>query len=119
MYYDGEHHEQNRLQLNDLVEIVGMVSVDPRGAAMDNCNRYASEQDDFFNDFIDPLTLPPPSLLPRLHVLHYKKIDLDMMMLKFLKDIDLVHERNQEHEERSICIQAFSNFVFDGGQGCR
>jgi len=122
MYYDEDNHDVSRLQLNDLVEIVGMICMDPNGASfrgqrdclsndgMDN-SCFTSDQDNFFDDFVD---LPPPSILPRLHVLQYNKIDLDIKAYETLNDVTPICKRNLEDDERSMCIQTFSEVLFDG-----
>jgi len=107
MYYDddqgqGQGQDQNenentsqpRLKMNDLVEVYGLLSMDPLGVSFDDQCVSASGNDDalpslglgghqeimqdsFFGEFDDPLSIPPPSALPRMHVLQYKTLDLD------------------------------------------
>jgi len=126
LYYQDDK-EQNRLQLNDVVEIIGMVCVDDHEArfrdqceivqtsGIDERSCFNNEQEDVFNDFADPLVIPPSSILPRLHVLQYKKIHLDIMANRALEDIDAVCKRsmNKENDGRAMCIQTFSKFLFN------
>ena len=57
--------EEGTLKLNDLIDLVGIVSLDPALANMDS-----SEQADI---------LPPPSLVPRLHAVHIKKVRIAVL----------------------------------------
>jgi hypothetical protein len=80
IYYDrpAPKHETRRLRLNDLVELVGVLSVDPSPQSSVGEDPFYPGGDD--NDgFGDHLVLPPPSQLPRLHVLSYKLLDLDQI----------------------------------------
>ena len=52
---------ENEIKLCDMLELVGVVSLDPALAAADEGGEGGS-------------TLPPPSLVPRLHVVHHKKV---------------------------------------------
>eukprot|EP00980_Cylindrotheca_fusiformis_P001486 scaffold345_cov134-Cylindrotheca_fusiformis.AAC.97 len=67
-YYDQYSNEHGRLRLNDVVETIGILSMNPWEA-------------DFSSSGIDHELLldmpPPPSQLARLHVLAYRKVDLD------------------------------------------
>lgn len=70
LYYDQCSSTKNfkrKLRLNDLVEMVGVFSMDPWEAEF-------STEDDFFG-----AVPPPPSRLPRLHVLTYRILELDSM----------------------------------------
>lgn len=61
LHYD-QYPTQERLRLNDLVELIGVLSIDPWEAS--------------WAEF-DENPIPPPSRLPRLNVLSFCKIDLD------------------------------------------
>ena len=60
LYYEQTNTEDCRLKLNQVVELIGVLSMDPWEADFDN-------PDDSFG--MNRLIIPPPSLLPRLHVL--------------------------------------------------
>merc|ERR1719342_1971965 len=53
------------IKLHDLVEFIGVISLDPAIAANDN------EEDEMMSS---TPSLPPPSLVPRLHVLSFKQL---------------------------------------------
>jgi len=101
-----QHHRQRRLRLNDVVELIGVVSMDPMDADFTEQEKQKRKQDqqeqsssgngvtnfeNWWNDTQqqdlllddDRLVLPPPSLLPRFHVLCYKVLDLDSLSFKF------------------------------------
>lgn len=74
-YYDqypptsSRYGKDNKLQLNDLVETIGILSMDPWEA---DFSSSTTPIDDF-----GTISPPPPSRLPRLHVLSFRRIDLD------------------------------------------
>ena len=73
LYYDQRSqrdHRQRKLRLNDVVELVGVLSMDPWEAA------FTQEDDPYFFGTTPP---PPPSRLPRVHVLSYAIADLDSL----------------------------------------
>jgi hypothetical protein len=103
MYYD-QGSTGPRLRLNEIVEMVGVLSVDPMDAGFpqDEWN----DSDEFSN-----VALPPPSLLPRLHVLCHRRLDLE------------ADQNNSETtvaapngDERSLAIQVFAEHIFGGNQ---
>lgn len=87
--------ERRRLRLNDLVSLIGVLSLNPwevdfAGQHPRDCCDHVDDDDDVMNrascwkagpsnNNIDSFTprLPPPSRLPRLHVLSYQLLDLD------------------------------------------
>jgi hypothetical protein len=86
-YYDQDSNEKReRLRLNDVVETIGILSINPWEAD------FTPPEDEMLLGASVP---PPPSQLPRLHVLAYRTLDLD----------DLAHEtvvnEHQEMEEVS------------------
>lgn len=122
MYYqneaEGQSQPQRRLQLNDIVEVYGVLSLNPLGASFEDqngksqsCKDFDDQQEDFF---MDQAVLPPPSLLPRLHVLKYNILDLDDMV---------AHEVMQQASEpqtvnmggdRQFAIDTFARHIFGG-----
>ena len=67
-----------RLMLNDIVSIIGVLSINPWEA--DFSNQIIADDDGWgYGSSTSSLgpTLPPPSRLPRLHVLSYQKLNLD------------------------------------------
>lgn len=105
LYYDcNPKNTQRRLRLNDLVELIGVVSVDPLEADFSNQQQgqgKAVDDDLFLQDaFRDRLVLPPPSQLPRLHVLTYNLMDLDQVTKRVVGGSDL----GQQDEQPSISM---------------
>ncbi|CAJ1948703.1 unnamed protein product [Cylindrotheca closterium] len=71
-YYDEYMKADNRpttLRLNDIVETIGVLSMNPWEAEFCTAD----------SDFVFDSSPPPPSQLPRLHVLAYRTIDLDTL----------------------------------------
>jgi len=68
LYYEQTSTDNCRLKLNQIVELIGVLSLDPFEADFD-------VTDDSFG--VDRLIIPPPSLLPRLHVLCVTQVDLE------------------------------------------
>jgi hypothetical protein len=71
LYYDQYPQSKEKLRLNDLVETIGIVSMDPWEAD------FSNNVEDF--GILSP-PLPPPSRLPRLHVLSFRRVDLDTVV---------------------------------------
>lgn len=65
LYYDQYPRCNDKLRLNDLVELIGIVSMDPWEATFSDTT------------FDMSVPLPPPSRLPRMHVLAFTRLDLD------------------------------------------
>jgi hypothetical protein len=85
-YYDqGSNEKREKLRLNDVVETIGILSINPWEAD------FSSPEDEMLLGALPP---PPPSQLPRLHVLAYRTVDLD----------DLAHETvvNEHQEEEEV-----------------
>ena len=61
--------EEGTLKLNDCVEFIGIVSLDPLLAAQNGTKNV----DEFMQPEIEAKN-PPPSLIPRLHVLKFQKL---------------------------------------------
>lgn len=68
LYYEQTNTEDCRLKLNQVVELIGVLSLDPWEADFD-------DPDDPFG--MDRLIIPPPSLLPRLHVLRVNHLEME------------------------------------------
>ena len=132
MYYDSDFDEQSgkssrtqrRLQLNDIVEVYGILSVDPQGAVGSFANQTPEtsaigfdmncdlQTDHFFNDFMDVVEIPPPSQLPRLHVLKYRSIDLNELM-----PIEKIPTPiATQEDDREFTIRFFAENIFDGNK---
>jgi len=141
MYYDQHGCHQKHLQLNDVVEVFGMLCMDPLGATFgnnqqksnttswDTCraslrmdssydvHRSSAELDDFFGgDFMEPLLLPSPSLLPRLHVLKYNVLHVEDMANKVASKLCIppTQQLNFELSDRELTVQTFTRHIFDG-----
>lgn len=119
---------QPRLQLNDVVEVYGILSLDPLGASFEDQQSdgkpsssrldLAAQQETFLHDFMDHLIVPPPSQLPRLHVLNYNKLDLDELMAKAQTTHGQHVKEAKDHEmeecKRKLVIDTFAQNIFDG-----
>eukprot|EP00978_Attheya_sp_CCMP212_P001891 scaffold3904_cov47-Attheya_sp.AAC.2 len=75
MYYE---EDAERLRLNDVVELVGVLSTDPSEADFGHLNNDAGLDSMYDDEF--HMVVPPPSQLPRLHVLAFRS----------LKDVDCI-----------------------------
>ena len=76
---------------------------------------------------MDPMVLPPPSLLPRLHVLKYKKLDLDELVVQ-VYDHDgvgmgvedgvqgVMTSSDSVDNGRQVAIDAFARCIFNGNK---
>ncbi|XP_073947563.1 mini-chromosome maintenance complex-binding protein isoform X2 [Choristoneura fumiferana] len=67
--------EDDQLKLNEMIEVVGFLSVDPTLSG-----EFQPEKDPLVNpqseNEVEAITLnPPPSLVPRLHAVHVKKLE--------------------------------------------
>ena len=124
LYYDDDISDKDHLKLNDLVEVVGHLCIDPLGA--DFSNQIRSQQtsnndktkDGVFQEtdsplFLDQLVFPPPSLLSRLHVLHYKKLSMNNIAKKVTSP-ELENPMNNDVDDRELTIKIFAQNIFDG-----
>jgi hypothetical protein len=93
LYYEQTNTEDRRLKLNQIVELIGILSMDPLDADFDN-------NDDPFG--LDRLVVPPPSLLPRLHVLCVNQLDLE----ETAADLAVIAE-----DEKSRVLQLLTDLV--------
>jgi hypothetical protein len=120
LYYDRLSNQNSapttrKLRLNDLVEFVGIVSVDPTEADFSNqqsssqiVHQHASSMMEpgfsYFEEDVlggDCTVLPPPSQLPRLHVLCYNLLDLDQLGKSLIrKTRGHCEEMEEENEEQ-------------------
>ena len=147
MYYDDDDAENNdegsRLRLNDVVEMVGIVHFDPmeadfsgqsqpkKKAGGSSSEACGLDGDTFLSDSFDDLSLgdrcslPPPSLLPRLHVLCYNRIDLDETARRIAfegnaSDAEMMSEFSGDDasadDDRAFAIKALSDHLFGGIQ---
>jgi hypothetical protein len=118
-----ENQQDSKMKLNTLVEVYGVLDLNPLGASFEEQRSGISEDDVFFGDFLDQLVVPPPSLLPRLHVLYYKPLDLDKMAKDHSRappthkkrDNDKKFDTTNVLSERSFIIQTLAK-AFDGNQ---
>lgn len=136
--------QSRRLQLNDIVQVYGILSLDPRGATFDASETFMSQQ--YGGELLDlsfglddmdssvTMCIPPPSLLPRLHVLKYDILDLDVYMAQMEKmplnqEQDMVksslstslmiEESPMNHSmqnDRQFTVHFFANQIFGGNQ---
>lgn len=72
-YYDqGTDKKRGKLRLNEIVETIGILSMNPWEAD------FSSSEDEMFFGTLAP---PPPSQLIRMHVLSYQPVELDQISL--------------------------------------
>mmetsp|Transcript_21473 Transcript_21473/g.61543 ORF Transcript_21473/g.61543 Transcript_21473/m.61543 type:complete len:675 (+) Transcript_21473:273-2297(+) len=134
VYYDDDEAEGDRLRLNDLVEMVGVVRFDPmeadfgsqqkqkdaKGDSCGNagCSGMLADELGGFDDLslLDRGALPPPSLLPRLHVLCYNRVDLDNAARKVVLEGTAIDEdaSSGETDDRTFAIDALAHHLFAG-----
>ena len=134
VYYDEDGAEGDRLRLNDLVEMVGVVHFDPMEADFGSqqkkqkdpkddacksggCRGMFADELDGFDDLslMDRCALPPPSLLPRLHVLCYNRIDLDNVARKItLMATEDTPTSSGDTDDRTFAIDALAHHLFAG-----
>ena len=134
VYYDEDEAEGDRLRLNDLVEMVGVVHFDPMEADFGSQQKkqqdskddtsgngggrgmFADELDGFDDlSLMDRCALPPPSLLPRLHVLCYNRVDLDKVARKVTQVADTETSTSLgDTDDRTFAIDALAHHLFAG-----
>ena len=113
LYYDDNTiDERHRLKLNDVVELVGLVSMDPLEAAA--AAAYNDNHDGLLDGCMDSLIPPPPSLLPRLHVLRHTKVDLDRLANTIALNASPIPPIRNVDSDRNFTIQTFSEHIFNG-----
>lgn len=124
LYYEQqEEEESNRLCLNEVVELVGVLSLDPMDADFSQQQSGAMPAPDEWNDVHDfgCMTLPPPSLLPRLHVLCYNRVNLERAAPLESTGTTNVEEtsnnqQDDDDDDRGFAIQVLAKHVFSGNQ---
>ena len=80
-YYDqGADNNRRKLRLNEVVETIGILSMNPWEAD------FSSSEDDMFFGSTAP---PPPSQLTRMHVLSYQVVEMDHLVTNELDNIDV------------------------------
>ena len=131
MFVDGT--STRKLRLNDIVEMIGVVSVNPMQADFSNQQEKAPtrhiknddsnsgphgdvardknssgdmffDDEQFFADEEERLVLPPPSQLPRLHVLCYNVLDLDQMSAALTRPATNTRQEHQADLEEQPSI---------------
>lgn len=105
LYYDQD--TSPRLRLNEVVELVGVLSMDPLDVQFPQASDEWNDFDEFSN-----VNLPPPSLLPRLHVLCYNRLNLEAGRNADTMDVAATHK----DDDRSLAIQVFAKHIFGGNQ---
>jgi len=85
------------IKLNDLLEVVGIISLDPALAQGLTDDEGMGGQGTF------PV-VPPPSLVPRLHVLNYNKLELDHPRVESLPLSELSSTRDELMSVLTECL---------------
>ena len=79
MYYEQTQGKNRKLRLNDAVEFIAVLSFDPTEAipikGSDDGGDF--DEEDMFMMYGEQMVLPPPSVMPRLHVLDYHTLELE------------------------------------------
>ncbi|XP_058129513.1 mini-chromosome maintenance complex-binding protein [Anopheles ziemanni] len=93
--------------LNTLVEVVGFLSIDP---ALDGSGDRI-EEDDFTDDVTEhQATNPPPSLIPRLHVIGVRKLSHTNPLMHY-HPVDLAEVDHAEAELGNACKDLHNLFT--------
>jgi hypothetical protein len=97
-YYEHSSNRRGKLRLNDLVETIGVVSINPWEAD------FSSAEAEIFLD-----VMPPPSQIVRLHVLAFQKIDLDNLAFEVVDKASSVDAKDifASVLKKSIASQVF------------
>ena len=107
----------NGVRLNDVVEIVGVLSLDPMEATFSSHTNNVSGESDYANPFqsdIHHAHVPPPSQLPRVHVLYHEPVDLDQLSLSHSSTMESRQDATEEEDDRTATIKFFSKHIFQG-----
>ncbi len=114
MQVDGEEaprksKKQHPLLLNDLVSFVGVVSMNPWEADFSGQQSNSGTQCFGWDSVMAQTdTVPPPSRLPRLHVLSYRKLDLDELARRAVGMKDESVSNDIPEREMIVCDQSLN-----------
>jgi Mini-chromosome maintenance replisome factor len=109
---------QRRLLLNDLVSVVGVLSMNPWEADFSNQQTQADGTNCAMDEWMSggwggdafATTLPPPSRLPRLHVLSYQILNLDSLTEKIVMSQSTMHlDMESDGAKAQYCPERFVN----------
>ncbi|ESO96921.1 hypothetical protein LOTGIDRAFT_231720 [Lottia gigantea] len=96
------YDEIDTFKVNDCVEFIGILSVDPAMAQFENSNSEESLVPEFETPEERQVHSPPPSLVPRLHVLLHTKLQhTNPLVLSDTKHIEFTIKLNQVKTEVS------------------
>lgn len=122
MYYDQPHYETEcrHLRLNDLVEVIGVISPPPIDTG-DNHTHPENDENHYMEDDASDeegellLELPPPNFLPRLHVLTHHVLDVDIMTANAIATADgVLTPRNDSALQRADVVDDLAKLLLDG-----
>jgi len=114
LYYEQE--TSPRLRLNEVVEVVGVLSLDPMDADFSQQSGGVAvevEWSEFAVDDFSGMSLPPPSLLPRLHVLCYNRVNLENAKEE---STNMEVDSSANIDDRSFAINVLAKHIFRGNE---
>ncbi|KAG7357153.1 mini-chromosome maintenance replisome factor [Nitzschia inconspicua] len=109
---------QQRLLLNDVVSVVGVLSMNPWEADFSKQHSQQPSNNNSIDEWMSSgwggdafaTALPPPSRLPRLHVLSYQRVQLDSLAHQITAKPHGIGEEVKDMEESdNIMLESSSN----------
>jgi hypothetical protein len=106
-----QQQKQRPLKLNDVVSLVGVLSMNPWEAdfSAQSCSTTRAADDGICGIGIEiddnhDYYVPPPSRLPRLHVLSYKQFDLDDLAKQAIGVANKKKSRNNNNNNNNMLM---------------
>jgi hypothetical protein len=112
---DSSSPPRHRLMLNDIVSMIGVLSVNPweadfskqqQGSPSENNNEWMDNGAGWGDDFVP--TLPPPSLMPRLHVLSYERLGLEELAERAMQNLKTAQEQEESMDVTGVTTNTLS-----------
>ncbi|XP_072947290.1 mini-chromosome maintenance complex-binding protein [Epargyreus clarus] len=92
------YDEDNNLKLNDMIEVVGFLSMDPALSGEFHGEKNSLLEPEEGSDVETITHNPPPSLVPRLHAVHVKKLDHCNPLVKSFDQETVLKDANTARE---------------------